>query len=190
MRPNLAEGRAACHKIGRDAVSAEIGATFEQQTSTIAIENGSGRDKKGQHQSHCIAQDVSLASAEPLAAIQASYSCGCVASRDRLTIQRRHDARKMGDCIVLPGTCIARPAGALQPVACHESVTMTIPGYSTEEGICAAGNAVRYSAACALGHTTHSQIEDLVNDLTHIQSARFGRWNWNLDPIPAAVGPI
>ena len=48
---------------------------------------------------------------------------------------------------------------------------MTIPGYSTDEGIGAADNAVRYSAACAIGHTTHSQIENLVNDLAHIQSA-------------------
>lgn len=190
MRPNLGEGRAECHKIGRDVVSAEIGATFEQQTSTIAIENGSGRDKKGQHESHRIAQDVPLASADPFAAIQASYSCGCVVSRDRLTTQRRHDARKMGDCIVLPGACIAPLAGALQPVACHESVTMTIPGYLNEEGIGAADNAVRYLAACVIGHTTHSQIENVVNDLAHIQSARFGRWNRIQEPVPAAVGLI
>ena len=144
MRPNLAEGRAECHKIGRDVVSAEIGATFEQQTSTIVIENGSGRDKKGQHESHRIAQDVSLASADPIAAIQVSYSCRCVASRDRLTIQRRRDARKMGDCIVPPGACIAPLAGALQSVACHESVTISIPDYLTDEGIGAADNAVRY----------------------------------------------
>jgi len=143
VRPNLGEGRTGCHKIGRDKVSAEIGATFEQQTSTITIENGSGRDKNGQRESHRIAQDVPLASADPFAAVQVSYSCGCAASRDRLTIQRRRDARKMGGCTVLPGASIARPAGALQPVACLESVTMTIPGYLTEEGKCPADNAVR-----------------------------------------------
>lgn len=69
---------------------------------------------------------------------------------------------------------------------------MTIPGYLTEEGIGAADNAVRCQAVCADGHTTHSQIENLVDDLAHIQSAkssaRFGRWNQILDTIPAAVG--
>ena len=80
--------RAAISAINPDEPQflAEAATTLEQQTSAIAVVQSGRGDQNGQDQTHRIDENVSFASCDPFATIIASYSCGCDAGLDCLTI--------------------------------------------------------------------------------------------------------
>ncbi len=152
----------------------------QQQPCPVAILDGSGRDDDRHQQPHCIDQDMAFTAIDLLAFVvtpRARHG----AAFDTLTIQATG-----GGLFV---------AASLAAYSSPQRVVDALPGPVIPPSAKIAIHALPFGIF--LGQhppldATHSDVQDPIDDLTHIQatrsSARFGRWDQRFDNIPLAVG--
>ena len=177
--------RAAIGAVNPDETQflAETAASSEQLPCPIAVRQVGSSDQDGQCESHRIDEKMPFSSCDAFAPIVASHTGRCMASLDSLTIDTA--SRWM---LVSPDSLTdPHSERVMQPTPA--TIVPPLP----EVGVDALPRRKVARQHPPLD-ATHSQVENGINDQTHIQtagaSARFGCGNQMLDNKPLAVSQI
>ncbi len=162
---------------------AETAASSEQLPCPVAVRQVSSSDQDGQYESHRIDEKMPFPSVDAFAPIVASHTCRCMVGLDCLTIDTA--SRWM----LMPHDSLTKPHSERVMQPSPGTIVSPLP----EVGVDALPRRKVARQHPPLD-TTHSQVENGINDQTHIQaagaSACFGRWNQMLDNEPLAVSQI